>query len=873
MTVRMEFCCQEPKPLPCCDNWRLVENHPTTDDSARSQKAFSKEAEQLHAHIDPFQHFYFDLLPLIDYQTSTYAVLYVDGEKLNYYKPKYPFGSYSSGEDVAAYIADILAKIYIFYNQQPHENKWKVLKIARRTLPGLQRMIDDYSYSSYYTVFASNLKKQQEQLEIWIADAAFSLNAVADSYLASPQEHTLFDLAALHCDSYPRLTVIELFAKHYGERLAKLAVGRFLSKMDKRISYNQLYGLIFVMAANVRREDLQWKYEADKKEDTPFEELEPGQVDELLCHFRCAPNGQSLLDYFKIKISLDKYGIDPFYLEIFPPLGEEEQGQLNEMHLYADIESTKIWHPGRMLLMTNLQMFDQLNLLFSDPYNPQLFHTDKYISFLNVAATCIAYLQSFEGKAEAVKANLPLLIHKLEEIADNADQMYPEKFSAQYNSHWLQLIGKLKEARANPSLDLTDYYLSLFAHPLLSAKQQKEILALCKELQVYEFLARKVAYWNRHYLSDDKGLQKCQDLLKHREGILFHLSTETGKELFEVKNIILEEGFCCQICTPYNTDKYVAIGKPIPIKLTFQGTIDSALSKKRDLYAGGAGYKLWFSKNIHLVAPELANLMAILRMPYAEENKPTFCLDYIGHSLGGSDAQNAVAYLGKRILSGNKIKEHWIQQINVHTFNTAGVPINTIYLFNCNYMHFREKIGKITHSVVKNDLVSRVQHKLGAKSKPKTEDLWGKKIVIIEVSNLGIYNIVRNHCDYLYSWTDNILPHKKMCRQNDKESIYRYLNSPTAVSGNISDLIEESPLMRIALSITNIGLLLFGSYQFKILGESVLIMSSAVFATAVKMVTTATEQYTEGQINSSIASIWEAIANKWYGTQVLEGTG
>lgn len=889
--------CQEKKPKsPCIDHWRLIDGPTSIEESERSRKAFSEKAEQLHAHIDPFQNFYFGLLPLIDYQKSDYTILYMNEGKLDYYMPKLPFGSYPSGDEVIEYIRDVISKIETFFQKQEQKDCWKVLKIARRTLPGLKSIIDNYSELSSYEKFSKDLQGEYTRLEEWITKASIRSSSIVDEYIEYHYDFNIFDLANLRGDTYPKATVVELLKEYYGERLTNFALDRFLSEEKDqkiplsftkdegltffedvdRLSYSQLYGLIFTIATNAKREDLKWKYERDNKGDKPFEELNAQEIDKLLSYFRNSPDGHNLFDYFGIRISLDKHTVDQSFLELFPAEDKEEQGRINEMTVYADLESTKIWHPGRVILMTDLQMFDQLDMIFMHPYQPQLFHSDKFISFLNVAATCIAYLQSFEGNAEAIDANLPTVIKKLEDIAGHAEEMYPSGHIAKYKSHWLTLIGKLKDARANPELDLTEYYLSLFAHPLQSDKDKLKTLKLHRKLQSFEYLARKVSYWNWNYqcsefFVDETGKQKLPNQMQHRIGTLFHLSTGVGMELYEVKDLILRDGFCCQLCTPYDTDQYVQAGKPIPIKITFQGTINNSLSTRRDLYFNGAGYELWQKENTGLIIPELRDLMADLRQPYEHGKKPTFSLYYVGHSLGGADAQNAASYLSETFLSRD-VRSDWISEINVHTFNTAGVPKDTIHRFNSNYKNYDSKIGRVTHSIVKNDIVSRsAQCKLGLDFKDH------KKIDIMEVSNLGIYNILLNHCEYIHSWTDNILPHKKLCHKHDKENFQRYLkgmaHSWTDLRGHINDLVHESPIARIALAIVYIVGFSLGNYQFKLIGEGVLFMSTAAFATGMKMIHDASDSYTKGQISTSVSDIWDATSSKWYGNQILEGTG
>jgi len=351
-------------------------------------------------------------------------------------------------------------------------------------------------------------------------------------------------------------------------------------------------------------------------------------------------------------------------------------------------------------------------------------------------------------------------------------------------------------------------------------------------------------------------------------GTLFHVSEGDSLRLYEVKDIIERDGFVCQISTPFTIKEFIVSKKPIPFKITFQGTIDNVLSTNRDPNLDGAGYDLWIKEKADLAIPEIQKRMKLLRENFGDNL--TFKLDFIGHSLGGSDAQNAASFLSAPLLT-NELDPDWIDSINIHTFNTAGIPTETITRTNTHFREHLNKFGKITHSIVRNDIVSRSCHgKIGA------EFPLPDKVSVMEVRHLGAFHILENHCEYIHSLTDNILPHKLLDPKNvcDLPTIHKYLhgitNSYTDFKGHLRDLIKTDPIAQIGSgTILLIGASLL-SYQFSIAAQGA-VAFCGILKTAINMAQNQGENYTKSQINESINEISQGIFNNWYGQQILEG--
>jgi len=874
-------------------------------------KYFSEAAEQLHAKIDSLEIIYRSLSAIVNYEKSNYTLLYATKEGIDYYMPRMPCGSYSTGNDVIDFIRKKIRLLTDTYTKKPMEERWKVLKISRQLLPGMEKIIEDYSSSSTYQPFKENIYKLKTELESFILDRSIVMNRAISLFILKNREYDLYDLLNLCADSYPRYLVYDCIEKCYGKRLAGEVLPKYIENSENsraRIYYDELYGLLFAIATNLRSEDLEWKYQqlkcprvqplpssliqglglvdTDKRKKVlktidyldpatasgfvntqpvkSFTELSPLDINRLVAYFRRAPNGLNLLDYFGIPISLDKSNVISTFLNT-SSASIEQENRINEIYFYADIESTKIWHCDGIIQMSRVQMYDQLSRLFENPREGQLFHTDRYISFLNVAATSIAYLKSCSSPEE-VSAKMTPLLDLLNGIVENAHVMYPVKYVEVYKTCWLTLIGKLKDGMKNPEYNFNPYYLNFFTHPLQSSEEQKEVLRCHREFQQREFLSRKAAYWHRHELNsthyiEASGHFKLPDL-SHREGTLFHLNVGNKMELFRVERIILRDGFVCQLCLPYQIKEYAKQNKPLPIKIVFQGTISNPLSIERDKNIAGPGDDLWRSETTTLVIPELKEVMEGVRGKFPTM---TFIFDSIGHSLGGADAQNFLSYMGQACLIRD-LQEDWIAEINLYTFNAAGVPVDTVKRFNNNFKENSFLIGALMHSLVKNDIVSRGGEAMVGYQLPFTG-----KLRVIEISNSGVFHVLVNHCDFNHSWTDTILPRKILDPQGDALTyLKRSAHSWRDFSNHAKDLISESPFAQVATGCAYIAFAVFFNYQLTLMAEGLMFMGGALLSTGVRIVHLEGDIYTRGQIRDTINDVWKAASHHWVDNQVLE---
>ena len=850
------------------ESWVFIEEDPLSV----TKKIFSQKAEQLHLNLDPILELIKEMDSLIHYKGSDYKILYVADNRLEYYVPRFPYGPYANGEAVIDYIEQKLQKIYNSYHEQPKNSRWRILKIARAIQESLEKISKNYSHRSYQD-FTTKLLEKKDALEQFITEKTFKLNKYVEERLEVFENGTLFQMLNCYADSYPTNLVYTLIEKNYGSRLKNVILHLFPCD-DDRIFHDIAYKFLFVIATCVNIEDLKWKYSQlvqNRINPPSFENLPDQKIEQLLNLFRKAPDGSNLLDYFHIKISLDKFIVDESFLTLNSATTLYEQNLLNEIQVYADIESIALWDKIPHIQMSQLQIYDQLETLLKNPYKSQLFHSDRYISFLTTAATIIAYANTAQSNKEELKERLTLIIKTLEDIVYHADDMYPNEFIEQYKVHWNTLIGKLNDSIHSDDIDFSDYYLQLFAHPFLDDKRKVETLECFHSLQPYEYLARKIAYWNCYYLCNpfhvnEKGELKNPETFSHRIGTLFYCLQSNKKTLFEINKIIQREGLVCQIATPIKNNAESNM-EPTPIKILFQGTIENSLSIKRDACLKGAGYSLWHAEKGNLVLPELNE---IIKEIYSK-TKTGVNLYFVGHSLGGSEVQNAVSFLAEKMLQ-RKFDASLINEINVHTFNSAGIPKESINRFNLSIKNFISKIGKISHTVVKNDLVSKTNEgKIGAEF-PEQD-----KVIIMEISNCGAFHFLVNHCDYVHSWTNNILPHKLLTSPEEGRLRHHYLygitHSVPDFLNHSYQFIQSNPILQITSGA--IIVMVASAFQCHVipLARGLFLLGGTLSQPGVNMAKNAAEDYSKKQMTDAVSSIQEGIFRKWYGTQILEGTG
>lgn len=824
---------------------------------------FSDSIVQLQLHQDRF----IDLLTLlnsvINYIPCEYQLLYIKENELCYYTPKSYLGAYYYGKDVTEFIENKLHKIIEFYEETNVSEKWKVLKIANLFQLGLKKIITNYLLKNTYQSFVNGLEEIHLKLNSYIEEKIIELNSTLQKHLdLNLEPKNYFQLLNYYCYSYSKSILIEILKKDYGERLTEII---FKDCEDDIILYDNAYKIMFAIATLVTIEDVEWYYYQSYKKSRAFSELSYREINYLLNHFRLSPENLNFMEYFSIPLTHDKYMVDPIYFEINKAQNTFEQNLINEINVYCDLYSYVIWQPCEMIQISPLQIYDQLNKFFENPYNPHLFHTDRYINFLTIATTIFSY-SSYCKNEEERRERFDIITEKIKHLIEKSNEIYPNDVE-KYKFCWNSLLGQINKILKNPNYDMKPYYKSLITHPLEDDENKQQTLNYYSQLQPFEFLARRIAYWNRYYLesnlylNDEKNL-KDTNYIFQRIGTLIYLPN--SKEILKVDKIIYRDGFICQIAISVKPES-----KYLDVYLLFQGTIENEHSKKRDYFFQGAGYELWKKEKGNLIFDEL--------IPYLDElsriDNKSFKIHLVGHSLGGSDAQNALSFFGEAFVSA-AIEKELIIEINLHTFNSAGVPKDTIDRFNLNFKNFSDTIGELTHSIVKNDIVSKSNAgKIGLDfCKPE-------KIKLIEISNLGLYYILNNHCEFIYSCTNNILPHRLLNHENIKHSqlIQKYLCGAaynwTNLGIHLQDIKDSNPYFRTAYSIAIFAICSSISAYLvpfsNVIGGSIGVFSAG----GIGVLRSAGDHYTREQMKGAISQIQEAAYQKWYGTQILEGTG
>jgi hypothetical protein len=817
----------------------------------------------IHTKNDPYLIIRDQLKPIIDYQT-TRKLLYVKDSALEEYFPLCPIGPYTYADEVVKCIDSQIFSLIAYIDQLGDTDKWIALRLASEVINGLTVMIEDYSHSHTYQAFMEQLTITKNFLAKSINKISLKLNESIESLTEQQTNYSIFDLWELPAESYPQKLLndcVEWF-QH-----STLIQSFLIKNADGRVPKEALRDEIIAVATTVTKQDVDQILIQQGLYDVPIEKW-----NNTLQEFRHSPSGQSFIEYFQLPISYDKFEIDDSALDQRPYLkSASPQGQC-ETAVLTDIEAAQLWDSKRQVYMSKTEMYDQLNTLFQNPYEPQLFHTDKYLSFLTVAATSLAYLESCQRQPDEIQHKIQPLIFLLEDITDHAHKMYPKKYVETYKSEWLTLIAQLKMALQNADVDCSSYYIGLFAHPDQNGLLKKKALATHTALQPSEYLARKVGYWNQYYLTDpafidDKGRLNDTDTISNRIGTIFPLSVDQEIIPYTIKKLQIYDGYVCQICMPLFFDET----KPIPIKIVYQGTIPNRQSEKRDTNPIGPGYGLWKENGTSL----LKELIELIEETSATlDDTHSYAIEFCGHSLGASDAQNGAATFSNLLVNDSALKDV-IHQVDVHTFNPAGIPESSSNQFYTNMVAVKEKLGKIRHSMVKNDVVEiSAQNKLGANFTDFSH------LEIMEISNLGVYHIVTNHCLYAHSATDTILPHKLLDPKNDEDAhaIHSYLFGITHgwkdLTNHAHDMIENSPITKIAFNSLYLVGIVFGIGQIKKIEERIAShVTSPLIHRGIEKVEDKETSYLNKHVREAIQNIWQAFNLRWKGTQILEGTG
>lgn len=799
-----------------------------------------------------------ELTPIINYK-PTRELLYVNNGMLAYRVPMFYYGSYTDGFEVIKYISDELILLTSAYERLDIQSKWRGIRLGEQIIKGLNLISVDYGFGECYKEFRVSLQSEIESISEIVDKEKVNLNRSLNSFKGVNEACNLVDLYALPAESYPLNMILEIILERYGIRLRNVVLNKYLKServgniQNDTIPKEELRDIIICIATNVNLLDIMQKYQEilDTKKD--FNQLTDIEIDKALSFYRKTSDGRSLIGYFSIPISSKDFTVTENYLKSNPQSTLNGFNQLYETFVLADIESVRMWHDETWCYMPRLEMFDCLQTFFNTPLRSigQVFHTDRYLSFLTAAATIIAYIEDCKEQNDELSVKINPLIYFIEDITTHCSDIYQQGFMEKYKELWLTLITHLKSVVNDSSYSLKAYYISLFAHPLQNSKQKKKALEVHQLLQGSEFLARKVAYWNRYYLSSKIHLESIEraGFEDIRSGTLFHLP-ESGKQvLYEINSVIMESGFVCQMALPISIHLSANMER-VPVKIIFQGTIGTEESILRDKNPIGPGYGLWKNKGFELIENSLQSIQRKIRRL---QPKAKLDIEFVGHSLGGADAQNAASVFLEKVNKKASILTG-INSIVVHTFNSAGIPEESAKLFNFSCLQLGLENIKIRHSLVQDDIVEDSgQAKLGHLFP------FENKVDLMEISNLGVYHAAANHCFYGHALTKTVVPHKILDQSKDAKAIHAYLIGGTHswkdLRTHTHDIIERRPSLMIAYSSLSLVSTAFKSVYN--MGFS----SHHVPSVSLSMLNDERE---------AVVNIWEAIKKVWEGKQILE---
>ncbi|NGX42964.1 MAG: hypothetical protein K940chlam7_01254 [Chlamydiae bacterium] len=177
-----------------------------------------------------------------------------------------------------------------------------------------------------------------------------------------------------------------------------------------------------------------------------------------------------------------------------------------------------------------------------------------------------------------------------------------------------------------------------------------------KKLSYTEYLARLIAYGLFH-----------QGSAKFPDGILIPVYDKKGNlQLKEAYILVSEKGIHGAIIKPVIIDSEQEKAKA---QVIFRGTHcrDSLL---RDIgpFFVGPGKRSFKEKRDHITEETFKHIEQMVEK--SEEGELKVCVEFIGHSLGGTDAQRALEYFAYQL----KTKEnHRVAGVNLYAFNSPNV--------------------------------------------------------------------------------------------------------------------------------------------------------------------------------------------------------
>ncbi len=681
---------------------------------------------------------------LLHYQ-PTRSFIYVDGEKL-YRTSTYMFATFD--EKVQTEVLDFIhqqLKATVEVVKEGKIDKDELEKLYVNLLKGLTAVQADYLAT--YPGFSERIGQLKSEFEQQLCLVEQSGEKNIDD---------LFNSGYLAFTTEPLHLILNGI---YGESLVSKVFGTYLEEGVEVVDRTTLKLLICAIATDVSATELNWL-----KEQSGFEKLSPR---ELLNHFRKAPDGRRILEYFSIPVTLDKHNVTAEYLETLPEETKHQTLRKIALETLADMESAILWQGDDEIVISDEDAISTLQRFILSKTPTYEFNSDYYINFLNVAAAVISW-----GQKD--KALLITLIHKLDHMHAGSMTYYSQEHCVQYASYW-SLLSELLKSPEKQTVESTRSLLNgLKKHPYHRVEDQvMSVEEYSNRMKLPEFFARKVGYWNKHvlqrsiFLDDITGELKDDSVKAIRKGSLVESLSGGESIVWELCELYNEKGLVCQVFLPLDTEKYSQKGESVPLWISFQGTIGQSNSYSRDMEVIGPGNSFWLSE-------EQAGLMKKLCDPVMERlGDMTFDIWTTGHSLGGADSMNgctqlAVAYCESPL----------VNTINCTTFNTAGMTkeaANTFKELLGPEGIGAAKRGWIFHSLVRGDVVETSgQTKLGRGF------IGEERVIFGEVKNHcsnqhSVYDALDKHCNLVYAKGAQIQPLKVLHPEIEQSEIRRYL--------------------------------------------------------------------------------------------------
>lgn len=756
---------------------KLLQGFPELIKTPLSQGIEALKKQKIEEARSPFQQLQDKLKIICDYQPTRIAVLYADQDLLNYSQTM----SFTPAvqEAVATWIRAQVDAMWKHYGQAPTCERGQWLQLASQASRGLKRIADDYVK---YPEFKKKVEGVLQELNDAISGYESTLQMELHALRKRPNV-TLFDLwnVGVLNPQLPKDFIQQIATRMWGERLAEHVLATYLKAGQTALNQQDLKWLLIAAAADVKREDV------ERQANPSFAQLSYQEQNQLLDRFRKGPNGQSLLAFFQIPLEDPKRTIALSEYNRLDPKCPVDMNRFIALQVLADIESVALWDKPRTLLMPKKEMIANLLKFLSSARKPNLFHDDHYLSLLQAAGPIIAFAKQAKPEDKPV---LTALFYALQE----SKLACAIHYRPSYCGKLARLLSALHKA-VEPLLDdqpfaEAELIKCLARHPKQSPMACIDPLEASLRFKPSEYLARKVAYWNKYYLESSLHLDSKSEVKEElfrtqiRTGTLFTLPGQD--RFYEIRKVINRHGLVCQIAAPVDGHLEVKQGKPVPLKIIFQGTIYNSNSLWRDKEVGGPGASFWAQGGRDEILSAIRNVME--EEQRRQQQLCTFATETSGHSLGGSDSQMAGSALAAAVHS-NPFFTQYIASIKVTTCNPAGIPLQAAKDFAKVVNARPELLEGVMHSLVKGDIVETSgETKIGFGVEMEN------RIVLLEslnhyVNGNATFDALAKHCDLVHSHGPFLLPMQVLDPARDKKFYELYFKG---IGQNLGTFFEHA---------------------------------------------------------------------------------